>query len=217
MTGYSRSPRLLKGAIVAFDLPAPVPRVIPFQINPESMSRTLEARSVDAEGAAPDHFRLNGAPNETIKVECIMDATDGLEKGDELAETLGLHPQLAALETLIYPKSPTVIANTVLLNAGTIEIVPMQGPFTVFIWGVKRILPVRISGMSITEESFDPNLNPIRAKIALEMNVLSYSDLQQTHPGYGLFLGHQIVKETMAALAAGSSLGAVVGGDVNLI
>jgi hypothetical protein len=58
MTGYSRSPRLLKGAIVAFDLPAPVPRVIPFQINPESMSRTLEARSADAEGAAPDHFRL---------------------------------------------------------------------------------------------------------------------------------------------------------------
>jgi hypothetical protein len=217
MTGYSRSPKLLKGAIVAFDLPVPVPRVIPFQINPESMSRTLEARSIDADGAASDHFRLSGAPNETIKVECIMDATDSLEKGDELAETLGLHPQLAALETLIYPKSPTVIANTVLLNAGTIEIVPMQGPFTVFIWGVKRILPVRISGMSITEESFDPNLNPIRAKIALEMNVLSYSDLQQTHPGYALFLGHQIVKESMAALAAGSSLGAVVGGDVNLI
>ena len=90
MTGYSRSPRLLKGAIVAFDLPAPVPRVIPFQINPESMSRTLEARSVDPEGAASDHFRLNGAPSETIKVECIMDATDGLEKGDELVETLGM-------------------------------------------------------------------------------------------------------------------------------
>jgi len=217
MTGYSRSPKLLKGAIVAFDLPVPVPRVIPFQINPESMSRTLEARSIENEGASSDNFRLSGAPNETIKVECVMDATDGLEKGDGLTEELGLHPQLAALETLIYPKSPTVIANTVLLNAGTIEIVPMQGPFTIFIWGAKRILPVRISGMSITEETFDPHLNPIRAKISLDMKVLSYSDLQQTHPGYGLFLGHQIVKETMALIAAGSSLGSVVGGDVKLI
>jgi hypothetical protein len=217
MTGYSRSPKLLKGAIVAFDLPAPVPRVIPFQINPESMSRTLEARSVEAEGATSDNFRLSGAPNETIKVECIMDATDGLEKGDGLTEEFGLHPQLAALETLVYPKSPMVIANSVLLNMGTIEIVPMQGPFTIFIWGAKRILPVRISGMSITEETFDPDLNPTRAKISLDMKVLSYSDLQQTHPGYGLFLGHQIVKETMALIAAGSSLGSVIGGDVKLI
>lgn len=217
MTGYSRSPKLLKGAIVAFDLPAPVPRVIPFQINPESMSRTLEARTIEAEGTTSDNFRLSGAPNETIKVECILDATDALEKGEDLAGSLGLHPQLAALETLVYPKSATVIANTVLLNVGTIEIVPMQGPFTIFIWGAKRILPVRISGMSITEEAFDPNLNPTRCKISLDMKVLSYSDLQQTHPGYALFLGHQIIKETMAAVSSVDSLGSVLGSDVNLI
>jgi len=76
---------------------------------------------------------------------------------------------------------------------------------------------VRISGMSITEEAFDLNLNPTRCKVSLDMKVLSYSDLQQTHPGYALFLGHQIIKETMAAVSSVDSLGSVLGSDVNLI
>lgn len=216
MTGYSRSPRLLKGAIVAFRPPVPIPNVIPFQFNPESLSRTIEARTAEG-GSGAETFRLAGAPTETIKVEATFDATDDLEAGDSVAAEHGLHPRLATLETLLYPQSATVIANSVLMHAGVIEILPMKSPFTVFIWGRQRILPVRLASLNITEEAFDTNLNPIRAKVAMDFSVLSYSDLRTSHPGYAMFLAHQVVKETMSMIGQVDSLGAVLGSDVNIL
>lgn len=216
MTGFSRSPRLIKGAIVAFRPPAPIPTVIAFQFNPESLSRTIEARSAEGEGGT-ETFRLAGAPTETIKVETVFDATDQLELNDQVATDLGLHPRLAALETLIYPQSATVIANTVMMALGTIEILPMKSPFTVFIWGKSRILPVKLSGLSITEEAYDPNLNPIRAKVSMDLGVLSYSDLRTTHPGYAMFLSHQVVKETMGLIGQTNGLASVLGSDVSIL
>ncbi|WP_298405754.1 hypothetical protein [uncultured Chloroflexus sp.] len=206
MTTFPRSPRLLKGALVSFDLPNPKPAVIVFQYNPDTLSRTLEAQT-GGEGA--DALRIKGAPVETIKLDSELDATDQLEQG---VAAIGLHPQLAALEVLIYPKSALVIANTALLNAGTIEILPPQAPFTLFIWGPKRVLPVRLTEFSITEEAYDPQLNPIRAKVSLGLRVLSYNDLPAANPGYHLFLAHQIVKETMAAIARTGSLDAAGAG-----
>lgn len=206
MTTFPRSPRLLKGALVSFDLPNPKPAVIVFQYNPDTLSRTLEAQT-GGEGA--DALRIKGAPVETIKLDIELDATDQLEQG---AAATGLHPQLAAIEVLIYPKSALVIANTALLNAGTIEILPPQAPFTLFIWGPKRVLPVRLTEFSITEEAYDPQLNPIRANVSLGLRVLSYNDLPAANPGYHLFLAHQIVKETMAAIARTGSLDAAGAG-----
>lgn len=207
MTTFPRSPRLLKGALVSFDLPNPQPAVIVFQYNPDTLSRTLEAQT-GSEGA--DALRIKGAPVETIKLDVEFDATDQLEQG---AAATGLHPQLAALEVLVYPKSSLVIANTALLNAGTIEILPPQAPFTLFIWGSKRVLPVRLTEFSIAEEAYDPQLNPIRAKVSLGLRVLSYNDLPAANPGYHLFLAHQIVKETMAATARTGSLDATGAGS----
>ena len=216
MTGFSRSPKIHKGAIVAFRPPVPVPSVIPFQINPESLSRTVEARNAEGDGVA-ETFRLAGAPTETIKVEAVFDAADDLETNETVTVANGLHPRLAALEALIYPQSATVIANTILMNIGTIEVLPMKSPFTVFIWGKNRILPVKISALNITEEAYDPNLNPIRAKVAMDLAVLSYSDLRTTHPGYALFLAHQVVKEAMAVIGQANSLGSVLGGEVSIL
>ncbi len=93
---------------------------------------------------------------------------------------------------------------------------PPSGPFTLFIWGAKRILPVRLTSFTITEEAHDPNLNPIRATVSLGLQVLSYNDLPVTHPGYHLFLAHQVVKETMARIGSESNLGNVAGGNVKL-
>ena len=103
---------------------------------------------------------------------------------------------------LVYPKSALVITNTVLLATGTIEVVPPTGPLTLFIWGPQRILPVQIKEFTIEEQKFDSNLNPIEAKATLSLRVLSYNDLSLTHPGYWIFLTHQIAKEVFATIGS---------------
>lgn len=217
MTTFPSSPSVLKGALVGIDLAIPIPSVIVFQYNPDTLTRSLKPRSPGGEGARAEAHRLSGPPEETIKVDVEIDATDQLERGDGLATNLGIYPQLSALEMLVYPKSALVIANTILLAAGTIEVIPPTAPLTLFLWGAKRILPVRITEFSITEEAHDPALNPIRAKISLGLRVLSYNDLSITNPGYYMFLAHQVVKETLGIVGTVGSLAAVAGGDVSLL
>jgi len=200
MSTFPGSPRLLKGAIIGLDPLNPLASVIVFQYNPDTMTRRLDARSTGGAeyGDKSEAFRLTGPPRETITVNVEVDATDQLEQADPLAVNAGVYPALSALEMLLYPKSAKVIADTVLALLGNIEIIPPEAPLTVFVWGPQRVLPVRLTGFSITEEEFDTALNPIRAKADLSLQVLSYSDLKITNPGYFMFLAHQIAKESLA-------------------
>lgn len=216
MSSFPNSPRLIKGAIVGLDPFNPVASVIVFQYNPDTMTRTLQVQSAGSEGGQSEALRLKGAPIETFKLDVEIDATDQLERAEANAASMGIHPQLAALEMLTYPKSTLVIANTALLATGTIEIIPPTGPLTLFVWGLKRVVPVRLTEFSITEEAFDEDLNPIRARVSLGLRVLSYNDLPLVHPGHALFLVHQGVKEVMATIGSVSNLGAVVGANVRL-
>jgi hypothetical protein len=202
----------MKGALVGLDILNPLASVIVFQYNPDTMTRRLQAQTLGGgEGDRTEAYRLKGAPIENISLDVEIDATDQLEKGEGIAGAVGIYPQLSALEMLIYPKSALVITNTVLLAAGTIEVIPPVAPFTLFIWGPQRVLPVRVSDFSITEEAYDPNLNPIRAKVSLGLRVLSYNDFSVTHPGYYVFLAHQVVKETMAVIGSLNAAGSVAG------
>jgi hypothetical protein len=188
----------LQGALVAIDSLSPVPTVVVFQYNPHTLTRQLEARGADG---GPQATSYTGAPVETINVELELDAADALEVRDPTAVALGIHPQLAALERLVYPPSSRVIANIALAALGSIEVVPPQGPLILFIWGPKRVLPVSIKQFSVTEEAHDPQLNPIRARVSLGLRVLSTDDLGPLHPGHALFIAHQVAKEVMAGLA----------------
>lgn len=201
-------PKVAKAAVVVFDPPNPVPTVITFQYNPGTISRDIKASAVEG-GARSDAFRLKEAPVETLKMDAQFDATDKLAKGDPLVAKAGIYPELASFEMLVAPKSQTVIANTALLATGTIEILPAAAPFTVLVWG-QRVLPVRVTGFSISEEAFDTNLNPIRATVSLDFTVLTYSDLERTHPGYAMYLGHQIVKETLGYQARGTNAASIL-------
>lgn len=205
MTTFPGSPRLIRGALVGLDLMNPVASVVVFQYNPESMTRRIEPRAMGGEGDRSEAFRLTGPPKETITLAVEVDATDQLESGSPQATIAGVTPALAALEMILYPKSPLVVANTILAQVGNIEIVPPEAPMTLFVWGPQRVLPVRLTGLSITEEAFDPLLNPIRAKLDLTLQVLSYADLKVTHPGYTLFLAHQIAKEVVATTQVANS------------
>ena len=217
MTTFPGSPRILKGALVGVDPSVPVPTVIIFQYNPDTLTRTLRPRAPGGDAARSEVQRLTGPPEETIKVDVEIDATDQLEKNDAIAGSLGIYPQLSALEMLVYPKSALMIANTALLAAGTIEIIPPDAPLTLFIWGAKRILPVRITEFSITEEAHDQALNPMRAKVGLGLRVLSTNDFSVTDPGYYVFLAHQVVKETLSVVGTVSDLTAVAGSNVRLL
>jgi hypothetical protein len=204
MSTFPNSPRLLKGGIVLIspDTSA-VLRVITLQYNPDTLTRSLQVQSVGSEGGdRSDALRLKGPPVETIKLEAEIDATDQLEfpAQNPNAAQLGIHPQLAALETIVYPSSAQLQANNRLASSGTLEIVPMQAPLTLFIWSKNRIVPVRLTEFSVTEEAFDPALNPIRAKVSLGMRVLSVNDLGFEHKGGSLFLIYQQQKERLAAL-----------------
>jgi hypothetical protein len=217
MTTFPGSPRILKGALVSIDPLTQVPSVIVFQYNPDTLTRTLKPRAPTGDAARSEALRLTGPPEETIKVDIEIDATDQLETGDGVATGVGIYPKISALEMLIYPPSATVIANTILLATGVIEIVPADGPLTLFIWGAQRILPVRVTDCAITEDAHDPALNPIRAKASLGLRVLSYNDLSITNPGYYIFLAHQVAKEAMSRVNVANDLSSVMGENVRLV
>jgi Contractile injection system tube protein len=213
----SNTPKLLKGALVALDPPDPTPRVIAFQYNPGTLTRSLEAQMQESGGKTADAPRFKGAPVETIKIDVEIDAADQLELGDVQAGDVGILPQLAALEVLLYPKSSQVMTNRTLMQMGTIEIIPSTAPLTLFIWGKRRILPVRLTEFSVTEDAHHPNLSPIRAKVSLGLRVISYSDVSADNTAWNLFMAHQVIKESLAAVATTNSLNAVMGSNVKLI
>ncbi len=204
MTSFPNSPRLLKGGIVLLDPgTSKVQRIIALQYNPDTLTRSLQAQGVGGEsGDRLEALRLKGPAIESFNLEAEIDVTDQLELPNQgqnhVATEVGLYPQLAALETLVYPASGQLQANNSLARAGTLEIAPMQAPLTLFVWSQKRVLPVRLTDFSITEEAFDPNLNPIRARVSLGMRVLSIDDLGFAHKGGNLFMAYLQQKEQLA-------------------
>ena len=215
MPTYSQGPRLLKGAIVAIDQAASGRRTIVFQYNPETVKRSLEPQMAGAQGGERSQaLRYTGAPVETIDLEVTIDAVDQLEAGQGKALEKGIHPQLAALETLLYPHSGQVKQNARLLEQGSIEIAPYVAPLALFIWGGNRVLPVSLIRYSVSEELFDTHLNPIRATVTLALRALSYSDVDKSHKAYHLFMAYQQAKETMAGQGVSSDPNEQVGVDV---
>jgi hypothetical protein len=203
MSTFPGSPKLAKAGLVLVDpVTGAVLRVIPLQYNPETLTRTLQVRGTTGEaGDRTEALRLTGPPIETIKLDAEIDATDQLEAPDQNPTTIdvGLHAHLAALETIVYPSSAELQENDRLSRGGTLEIVPMEAPLTLFVWSRSRVLPVRLTDFSITEEAFDPQLNPIMAKVSLGLTVLSVNDLLFSHRGAGIFLAYQRQKESLAA------------------
>jgi hypothetical protein len=211
MSGFPGSPRLVKGGLVTMDIDTSVVKsVIALQYNPDSLSRTLQIQAVQGaqDGVRVDALRLRGPAVETIKIDAELDATDQLEFPKQFPVTaqFGLHPQLAQLEMLVNPTVNTLMADDSLAEAGRLEIIPLEQPLTLFVWSKTRVVPVRLTDFSITEEAFDPNLNPIRAKVSLGMRVLSVDDVGFTHPGGHIFLSYLTNKQQLASKATSVAL-----------
>ena len=212
----------MRGAIVAVDPLSPLSRTVIFQYNPDTVTRVLRPRAGGGAGAgagpSAEAHRIWGAPQETVTLSIELDATDGLETGDPLAATLGVLPQLSALEMLLYPNVVQVMMNSALLLAGTIEVLPPEAPLTVLALGPGKVVPVAVESLTVTEQAHDIALVPIRASVEVTLRVLTYSDLPMTDPGAALFLVHQVLKEVTASLSpvasasGGAGLGSGIGG-----
>ena len=207
MAGVTGTARASRGALVAVRGAGPPVGVVVFQYNPDEMTRRLQARSAGGDdvrgGAQSEAMRLAGPPVETISMAVELDSTANSAAADPTV-ALGVYPQLSALEMMLYPSSTTVIANSALALLGTIELVPSEAPLVLLVWGPGRVLPVRLGGFTITEQAYDADLTPLRARADLELRVLSYQDLPISHPGHHLFLAHQVAKEALAGAATGS-------------
>jgi hypothetical protein len=202
----SGTPRTLRGAIVAVSAARPLSRVVPFQYNPDEVSRTIQPRQESGGGQSPGGGSAKpvaGAPSETVSLTAEIDASEQLAANDPVAATLGILPQLSVLEMLLHPDSTTVFARAAMMALGTVEIVPVEKPLAVLVWGPTRIVPIKLTNLQITEQAYSPTLQPVRASAQIAASVLTYDDLPVGDIGYGLSVAHLVAKEIQAATGAG--------------
>jgi len=207
--GYTRSPKLLKGALIQFSAPMliPIPNIIIFQYNPETMTRNLQpwkpaekvvyASKEEAEKAVTELFNQLSQPfdpQETFSLTLELDAADALEDpgSHPIATIAGVADRISAMEMLCYPPGPGALggllnvsvsvsigAGGISANVGTAaDIVPrLEVPIVLFFWGPGRVVPVRITSFSVEEQQYSPLLYPIRAKVSIGLTVLNENNL----------------------------------------
>lgn len=179
-------PYLLRGALVEYgsDFLGPLPNVVIFQFNPESLTRNIEIppRPTGAEASEED-TQAGEKPYEKITLTAHFSAADQLNDSNPLAIGFGIGPQLAALEKMVYPANRSggligaaidAIGDALSGNGDEPATQPTpreQFPKILFIWGLTKVLPVLIDSMSITEKQFDARLNPIQAEVSLGLSV----------------------------------------------
>ncbi|MFD8086968.1 hypothetical protein ACFV4F_35355 [Kitasatospora sp. NPDC059722] len=195
MTAFPEAFNPVRGGFVLVDPDrGTVQRTIPFQYNPDTLTRTLTPQGIGSEpGDRLEVLRLKGPAHEQFRFDAEFDAADAPEKYPD-----GLHPVLSALELSMYPTVEQLRHEDVLARAGQIEVAPMESPLLVLVLGPKRVVPVRITEFTVTEEFFDQALNPVRAKVGVGVRVLTVDDLGHQHHGGVLYLTYQGRKEGFA-------------------
>jgi hypothetical protein len=202
-------PPLKKGALVVYQSqdPGSQPSVtINFQYNPEQLRRTLASRTPQrsesqSRGSREDALRVSGPPQETINISITIDATGQIgsdDASDELNEH-GILPVLANLELLLYPNTEELHKiDAKARESGSFQVNPANTPLTLLVWDRFRAVPVQLTSFSITEELFDPNLNPIRAKVDLGLKVLTYMEFPSQSIARDTYMSYQQRKEDLA-------------------
>lgn len=201
-------PKMLSGGLVQIldQTSPPVLNVIAFQYNPDTLTRTLTPRAIGGEpGDRLEVLRLIGPAKQTIKLEAEFDITDAQPDFvsapylDSVTQSVGLLPTLAALEALITPSSVQLANVDALFAAGQLEVAPVEAPLILFVWGPNRIMPVLLTSLTLTEEAFGPQLQPIRAKASLELKTLTSTDFPAGSSGEQRYLTYLQYSEAWAA------------------
>ncbi|MEC4018803.1 hypothetical protein [Streptomyces sp. H27-D2] len=198
--GFPNKPKILRGAFVEFGLSLP-PLLVVFQFNPVQLTRN-RGLSYSFPGAPDAASKSSAVPQRTLRnfhggfsnllslqkeqlvtveeqklgFDIRLDATDRLNEGDTITEQFGIAPQIATLELMTYPKRESLLGSL----ADLLPVKPKGFSFTrstnppliLFIFGRKRVLPVNINTMNITETEFSTDLNPVRATVAVSLTVI---------------------------------------------
>jgi hypothetical protein len=212
--GFPNKPKILRGAFVEYGLSLP-PLFVVFQFNPVQLThnrgltfsvpssgsgnrtRTLRdchAKYDDLTKLQED--QLVTVQEESISFEIRLDATDKLNDGDTITEQFGIAPQLATLEAMVQPKGEGLIGQALgalLGSPGGFSFTKgANPPLVLFIWGRKRVLPVNINSLNITETQFSTDLNPIQATASVNLTVIEGKSIP--------YMYSKAMKEAMSVL-----------------
>jgi hypothetical protein len=205
-------PNPTQGALVEYgtDFLGPIPNVVIFQFNPESITRnfSIPPRAVDA--TQRETSQAGEPAYERFTVTVTFSAADQRNSGDPIGLAYGVGPQLAALQAMIYPlQSPGSVIGAVVDAVGSLlgsqgpaptQPIPReQTPRILFVWGAYRIVPVIIESLTITEQIYDANLNPIEAEVAVGLAVITPDACAGDTIGTGALAYTQLIQASMAA------------------
>jgi hypothetical protein len=201
----------IKGAMIEYgsDFLGPLPNVVIFQFNPESLTRTIQIPPRPTGGSARETTQAGEPSVEKISFKAQFSAADGMGTGNLLARTTGVGPRLAALEKMVHPAGPIsgligaaidAIGSAIGGGGGDNRTpIPRENyPRILFIWGPFRILPVVIESMSITELQYDFLLNPIQADVQLSLAVNQIDNCSNDVVGKGALEYSNLAKEAQA-------------------
>jgi hypothetical protein len=204
---------LTRGALVEYgsDFLGPLPNVVLFQFNPQSLSRTIQIPDRNVTGKSRETDQAGEPPVEKFNLNLHFHAADQLKDSDPDAVLFGIGPRLAALEKMVYPKTAFSTMECRALDSlgdsvsGGMDsesvIVPVpreKFPRILFIWGPARILPVVIDSMTINEKLYDPLLNPIQAEVTIGLSVPPFDPCSSDWVAYGALFYTQMVKDVQA-------------------
>jgi hypothetical protein len=215
MSGFPNKPRILRGAFVEYGLSLP-PLFVVFQFNPVQLTRNRSISysapgSKQTTGQASEmrnfHKQFNDltalrdaqivdVQEESIGFEIRLDASDKLDEGDTVTEQFGISPQLSTLELMVHPKDESLTGRalgSLLGSPGGFSFTRKPNPpLVLFIWGRKRVLPVNINSLNITEVLYSPDLNPIQATANVNLTVIEGKSLP--------YMYSKAMKERMSVL-----------------
>lgn len=186
----------MRGALIEYgsDFMGPIPNVVIFQFNPETLTRTVQIPPRPVTGTSRETTQAGEPSIEKISLTAKFSAADEFGSNKVLARTFGVGTRLAALEKMVRPSNDLLGAIGAALGAiggaagaaagslagslggaaggGARQVIPREKyPRILFIWGLYRLLPVVLESMSITEQQYDFILNPVQAEVALSMSV----------------------------------------------
>lgn len=227
----------LKGGLIEFTetFPLPIPNVIVFQYNPETMTHgwtpaTTKPEIPGCTGGNP--LATAGDPQETFSFTLAMDSNDTIADGNPvvagIAEVSGVYSRLAALEMLLFPTAAPgkglIGSVTAALGIGgstspspTQQVPAQQLPTVIFVWGPGRIVPVRVTALSITEKLYDATLlNPTHVEAQITLRVLTPCELKNVTGPLGSLANtaysySQALREALAIANLANAATSIVG------